>query len=56
MSNPWLSIRLEDYEGHMALPDVGQAKMLVNEFSEKLVTLESGKQFSLQLFNPGAIA
>ena len=23
MSNPWLSIPLEGYEGHMALPDVG---------------------------------
>lgn len=32
MSNPWLTIPLEDYEGHMALPDVGQARMLVNEF------------------------
>jgi SAM-dependent methyltransferase len=32
MSNPWLTIPLEDYEGHMALPDVGQAKMLAREF------------------------
>jgi SAM-dependent methyltransferase len=38
MSNPWLTIPLEDYEGHMALPDVGQAKMLVNEFEELLKT------------------
>lgn len=36
MGNPWLSIPLEDYEGHMALPDVGQANMLVNEFEELL--------------------
>ena len=28
MSNPWLSIPLEDYEGHMSLPAVGQAQML----------------------------
>lgn len=32
MNNPWLTIPLEDYEGHMALPDVGQAQMLANEF------------------------
>lgn len=38
MINPWLTIPLEDYEGHMALPDVGQAKMLVNEFEELLKT------------------
>ena len=36
MSNPWLTIPLEDYEGHMAMPDVGQAKMLANEFEELL--------------------
>lgn len=28
MKNPWLTIPLDDYEGHMALPDVGQAEML----------------------------
>lgn len=38
MNNPWLTIRLEDYEGHMAMPDVGQAKMLANEFGELLET------------------
>ena len=38
MINPWLMIPLEDYEGHMALPYVGQAKMLVNEFEELLKT------------------
>ena len=38
MINPWLTIPLEDYEGHMALPYVGQAKMLVNEFEELLKT------------------
>ena len=36
MNNPWLTIPLEDYESHMALPDVGQAKMLANEFEELL--------------------
>jgi hypothetical protein len=38
MNNPWLTIPLEDYEGHMAMPDVGQAKMLANEFEELLKT------------------
>jgi hypothetical protein len=38
MNNPWLKIPLEDYEGHMAMPDVGQAKMLANEFEELLIT------------------
>lgn len=32
MTNPWLTIPLQDYEGHMASPDVGQADMLANEF------------------------
>lgn len=38
MSNPWLTIPLEDYEGHMAMPDVGQAEMLANEFEDLLKT------------------
>lgn len=28
MKNPWLEIPLEDYEAHMALPNVGQAPLL----------------------------
>jgi SAM-dependent methyltransferase len=36
MQNPWLTIPLEDYEGHMAMPDVGQAEMLASEFAELL--------------------
>jgi trans-aconitate methyltransferase len=31
MRNPWLDIPLAEYEGHMALPAVGQAKMLADE-------------------------
>ena len=38
MKNPWLTIPLEDYEGHMALPGVGQAKMIANEFGQLLKT------------------
>jgi hypothetical protein len=36
MSNPWLQIPLEDYEEHMALPSIGQAQMLADQF-ERLV-------------------
>jgi ubiquinone/menaquinone biosynthesis C-methylase UbiE len=28
MRNPWLEIPLHDYEGHMALPSIGQAQLL----------------------------
>ena len=38
MKNPWLTIPLKDYEGHMALPDVGQAKMIASEFEQLLKT------------------
>jgi SAM-dependent methyltransferase len=33
MSNPWLDIPLADYEGHMALPAVGQAPLLSDVFA-----------------------
>lgn len=36
MTNPWLAIPLADYEGHMALPAVGQAEMVANEFEALL--------------------
>jgi SAM-dependent methyltransferase len=36
MRNPWLSIPLSDYEGHMALPEVDQARMLSDEFAALL--------------------
>ena len=32
MSNPWLSIPLEDYEGHMGSPDVRQLTVLADLF------------------------
>lgn len=38
MDSPWLMIPLEDYESHMALPEVGQAQMLANAFEELLNT------------------
>jgi MOSC domain-containing protein YiiM len=44
-ANPWLEIPLADYEAHMALPAVGQAKLL-----------GSLLQRSVAAFNPGALA
>lgn len=38
MRSPWLDIPLADYEGHMALPGVGQAEMLATQFAQLLVT------------------
>jgi SAM-dependent methyltransferase len=31
VTSPWLDIPLADYEGHMALPEIGQARMLADE-------------------------
>lgn len=36
MKNPWLDIPLADYEGHMALPHVGQAQLLSDVFADAL--------------------
>ena len=36
MSNPWLSIPLSDYEGHMSAPGVGQLAALSLLFSRAL--------------------
>ncbi len=36
MKNPWLDIPLADYEGHMALPNVGQAQLLSDVFARAL--------------------
>ena len=36
MKNPWLEIPLTDYEGHMALPEVGQGKLLADVFEDML--------------------
>jgi SAM-dependent methyltransferase len=33
MPNPWLDIPLEDYEGHMSLPAIGQAQMLADQLA-----------------------
>src|SRR4051812_30292395 len=34
--SPWLDIPLADYEGHMALPHIGQAQLLSEVFSDAL--------------------
>jgi len=31
ITSPWLDIPLSDYEGHMALPEIAQARMLADE-------------------------
>jgi hypothetical protein len=36
MRNPWLDIPLADYEGHMALPNVGQAQLLSDVLASAL--------------------
>lgn len=36
--SPWLDISLADYEGHMASPHIGQARLLSNVFAEALNT------------------
>jgi SAM-dependent methyltransferase len=40
MNNPWLDIPLADYEGHMALPSVGQAQLLSDIFASVLSKYE----------------
>jgi hypothetical protein len=36
VSNPWLKIPLDDYEGHMSLPAVGQAQMIAEQLDRSL--------------------
>jgi len=36
MSNPWLRLPLDDYEGHMKSPEVGQLEVLAELFAEVL--------------------
>lgn len=38
--NPWINIALPDYEGHMALPTIGQAAMLAEEFRKAVATTQ----------------
>jgi SAM-dependent methyltransferase len=40
MSDPWLQIPLEDYEGHMASPDVLQASELGELFAQALAIVQ----------------
>jgi Methyltransferase domain len=46
MNNPWLDIPLEDYEGHMSLPDIGQAQMLAVQL-ERLIKRNAPRSFAL---------
>ena len=43
--SPWLSIPLEEYERHMALPEIGQAQMLAGEL-----------EFAVRRYSPKSIA
>ena len=36
MKSPWLDIALSDYEGHMALPEIGQAALLADVLARQL--------------------
>lgn len=45
MKSPWLDIPLADYEGHMALPYVGQAQLLSDVFAG-----------ALRIFSPQSVA
>jgi SAM-dependent methyltransferase len=44
-SNPWLTVGIEEYEGHMATPEVGQAALLADEF-----------RFAFERFRPQSLA
>ena len=37
-TNPWLDVPLTDYEGHMASPHIGQARLLSDLFADALRT------------------
>lgn len=39
MSNPWLEIPLADYEGHMALPSIGQSQLIADQLDALVRTL-----------------
>ena len=45
MNNPWLDISLSDYEAHMALPEVAQARLLADVFAAQL-----------EIHKPGSLA
>jgi protein-L-isoaspartate O-methyltransferase len=40
--NPWLTLPLEDYESHMALPGIGQAQMLAEELARATSQTSAG--------------
>jgi hypothetical protein len=40
MRNPWLAIPLADYEGQMALPEIGQAQMLADAVESRFVAID----------------
>jgi hypothetical protein len=45
MGNPWLNIPLDDYEGHMSLPEVGQAQMIGDQLERTIMRWSQGTEF-----------
>jgi hypothetical protein len=54
MSDPWLSIPLADYEGHMGADNVQQLSALSDLF-KRLRPLATGKTLWLGIFSSAAI-
>jgi hypothetical protein len=48
MSNPWLEIPLANYEAHMALPTIGQMRLIAE--CSRVITSVGGKHFSADEF------
>jgi hypothetical protein len=42
MRNPWLDIPLADYEGHMALPAIGQSRLIADQLDTLVSATRSG--------------
>jgi len=56
--NPWLTIPLADYEAHMTLPQVGQARLLADLFAAELTLEPVDLVFAalvLEYVEPGAL-
>src|SRR5688500_18466072 len=52
MRNPWLDIPLRDYEGHMALPSIGQAARRAAGGRHSAAARRTGNRFALALQEP----
>jgi hypothetical protein len=50
MKNPWLAIPLAEYEGHMAIPEIGQARSSSRSTLLHLLTSAAGRFCCKSLF------